>query len=182
MNRALTTLDVESSEPDKTKEKDSPLLNRTNVNDALSQLPQLPPIPSNYSDSEEKSDNDIEELHEEGSESGKDTARHLSVKAKQTANQHEDDNLSLLKDELKNFIVVELNKIKRSIIYDLNKMTNEIKNAISVQGAKKSVEESPWKILDFKLPRETDEEFLELEKSLAEQTKQDALVCFHHVD
>lgn len=48
-----------------------------------------------------------------------------------------------------------------------------------MQDAKRSVSESPWKILDFKLPRETEEEFLELENGLADDTKRDALVCFY---
>lgn len=85
-------------------------------------------------------------------------------------------------EELKDFITSEINKAKRSILYDLEKKTNDIKTVIAGLNVEKDQDDNQqWITIDSQLPIESFEKFIEFEEMLKLQPeKRKALVFIYN--
>ncbi|KAK0074772.1 hypothetical protein PV326_012187 [Microctonus aethiopoides] len=180
LERSYTTINIESSDAE--RQGRGPVKTHTSIQSTLSGMGPLPFSPSHILPGIEQElylNSSTDNASNLGNNSNIVVENDKTISLSE--NQHEDDSHSLMK-QFEEILKAELNKIKRSIIYDMNQKFNELKDAVSVESARKSVEDSPWKVLNFKLPRESDEEFLELEISLAiDMIKQNALKEIFHM-
>ncbi|XP_044578924.1 uncharacterized protein LOC123261395 [Cotesia glomerata] len=85
-------------------------------------------------------------------------------------------------NELKKYVVSEFEGMKKSLIYEIKKQFTRMMETVEIENAKKSVDDSPWKIIESQFPCESTDQFVELETALVEnQVKQDALKQIYHL-